>query len=181
MINDEIIVKSDDSKILIAKYPYAPIENPKLAKFILEQGDVQNKFTNVKAQMTDWLITNSEIENLKEWIMKNFLSMKISNSSCDFYFESLWGNVLRKDDFVIPHNHLPGFVSFVYYVKCSEYSSPLHFCTSGLEITPEEGMLFIFPSHLNHYVPPQKFIDERISISGNLYFSRIGNKKIVIS
>jgi len=168
MIIDELTIRSDDVKVLIAKYPYAHKVNSKISEYVLSIGDKQNYSTNVQAEMTDWSITSPEIENLKDWILRNLYSLNPHHLTCSFSFSCFWGIVMRKNHHARPHNHTPAYYSFVYYTKCSEDSSPLCFVTSELKIKPEEGKLILFPSHLNHFVPEQKFPDERISLAGNI-------------
>lgn len=168
MILDELTVRADDCKVLISKYPYSHVDNKKIAEYILSYGDKQNYATNVKAQMTSWDITSPEIEKIKKWVLKNLISMRLSNPLAPFEFSCVWGSVMRKNDYVVLHDHAPAYMSFVYYVKTSEDSSPLCFLTSELRIKPEEGTMILFPAHLKHFVPRQKFLDERISLAGNI-------------
>jgi hypothetical protein len=168
MILDELTVRADDCKVLRSKYPYSHVDNKKIAEYILSCGDKQKYQTNVKAQMTSWDITSPEIEKIKKWVLKNLISMKPANPLAAFDFSCVWGNVMRKNDYAVPHDHTPAYMSFVYYVKTSEDSSPLCFLASGLTIRPDEGTLVLFPAHLKHFVPRQKFLDERISLAGNI-------------
>ena len=83
----------------------------------------------------------------------------------------MWGLIYKKNDFSIPHDHLPFFLSFVYYVSSPKGSPPIIFKSSNYKIYPEDGKLILFPSSLIHYVPKQKINNERICIAGNIHFS----------
>jgi len=98
------------------------------------------------------------------------------------FYGGCWANVLRNGGDNRIHNH-PGAVwSGCYYVSCGapvaeppfngwiEFQDPrpgnLH---GGKErVEPEEGLLLIFPSWLNHFVNPFMGSGERISIAFNL-------------
>jgi uncharacterized protein (TIGR02466 family) len=89
------------------------------------------------------------------------------------------------------HAHPNSIISGVYYLKCSENTSPIIFTDprgyhkyihykqifnrdSGYYLNPEyvvnpkPGMLLLFPSWLEHEVPKQTTEDERITIVFNL-------------
>lgn len=161
------IIKSDLSTISIYHYPFSPLVNDKIANFIKSIGDVQNCSTNVKAVMTDWNITSPEIEELEEWIFEKVYlkEPKLRNLLC---MRDCWGVVYNKENFTLEHNHSPAYLSFVYFLRSSKKASPLCFKSSKLKINPEPGKIIIFPSHLIHYVPPQKDDSERIILSGNI-------------
>ncbi len=98
------------------------------------------------------------------------------------FYGGCWANVLRHGGYNRIHNH-PGAVwSGCYYVSCGEtvaeppangwieFQDPrpgnIH---GGKErVEPEEGLLLIFPSWLNHFVNPFMGGGERISIAFNL-------------
>ena len=100
-----------------------------------------------------------------------------------------WVNVNKQDNYNSRHHHDPHagtFLSGVFYVKCPPdcgairfydprphidtapdmqyfYDSKTHF-----KIFPQENMLLMFPSWLEHDVEPNKSKKERISISFNI-------------
>ena len=53
-----------------------------------------------------------------------------------------------------------------------EYGMDLPFSISKFEYLPEVGDLFIFPAWLQHHVYAFKSDVERISVSGNITFSK---------
>jgi len=148
-------------------------DNEIFANQILEIGDKQNRLTNVKADMTEWLLTDYEsFRSLGIDIVVNHLPHlympPIDGSGFDWIITSLWGVSYKKGDHTIFHDHSPSTFSFCYYVRTSKESSPLIFSDIDYELLPKENDLIIFPSHLKHGVPLQISDSERIVISGNL-------------
>ena len=68
----------------------------------------------------------------------------------------------------VRHNHWPATLSGVYYIDVEENSSPIIF-ENNFSIKPKNGMLLLFPSIVNHEVPPSK--GKRIVASINLLFT----------
>ena len=94
----------------------------------------------------------------------------------------MWGNKLYQGDTHPPHTNSNNILSGVYYLKTGKNSSPIHFFDPRPQATvwrprnkPNwdngsmvgfnaiQGVGFIFPSWLMHWVPPTQ--GERISIS----------------
>ena len=148
-------------------------DNDLYEKQIRECGDVQSKKTNVKAEMTDWLLTEYEsFRNLGIDIVVNHLphlsKPTVDGSVFDWIITALWGNIYHKGDYTDPHDHMPAAYSFTYYVKVPEGSAPLILDDLGEIWTPKEGDLVLFPAHLKHSVPKHTIDEDRISIAGNL-------------
>lgn len=97
---------------------------------------------------------------------------------------SAWINVNNKGDFNVPHVHTECAFSAILYVKTPEDCGKLIFKnptesraypikgnTFGFvptwEVTPSEGLVYVFPSYLEHYVEPSKADSSRISIAFN--------------
>ena len=57
----------------------------------------------------------------------------------------------------------PGTISFLFGEESNSY-------TSHHSFLPREGMMFMFPASLRHFVPPFKSNVTRISVSGNIDF-----------
>jgi len=168
----KINVRSDNTEIFIFNHPCPEELNVQLERDIRICGDQQNKSTNVKALMTHWdMFNHSEVfNNLLDWIVECFgqcdlLSFK---RQTEYKLNSLWGMIYKKGEHTKPHDHLPSYFSFVYFVKVDETSSPLIFEASSTYIKPEPGKIVLFPSHLKHYVPEQTSDCERITIAGNI-------------
>ena len=100
-----------------------------------------------------------------------------------------WANLNRPGDYNILHNHPGQDLAAVYYVKASPplaggaggklelrdprpaagyCSHPKLFSAEPLQITPEPGMLVMFPSWIEHMVHPHHDPEDRISLAINI-------------
>tara|TARA_R100000656_G_scaffold121142_1_gene95890 strand:- start:422 stop:1129 length:708 start_codon:yes stop_codon:yes gene_type:complete len=135
-------------------------------------------------------------EYLNSWFvfMREYYSYKrikfVTNAE-EFKVELpvLWINFQKRYDYNPMHHH-GGIVSFVVFLKVpkeifktqaksnmkhagqlsfqyGELISPL--CATGYSIVPSENLILMFPSTLNHTVPPFWVDEERISVSGNFH------------
>tara|TARA_Y100000592_G_scaffold56812_1_gene89125 strand:+ start:1615 stop:2184 length:570 start_codon:yes stop_codon:yes gene_type:complete len=109
----------------------------------------------------------------------------------DCVLDNMWINVNKYKDFNISHIHPLCSISGVFYVKCPKESGDIVFENTAASllaniwgesdtdkytlntsikwnITPQENVLLLFPSFLNHYVEPNMNKQERISISFNI-------------
>ena len=92
-------------------------------------------------------------------------------------FEAFWGNIYKKGDYTIAHDHKPCPYSVVYFLKSKPNFSPLiieNFNTKTkkdkpLVIKPLEGRLVIFPGSLRHKVPVHIHDETRITLAANIY------------
>ena len=97
----------------------------------------------------------------------------------------MWANVLYEGSAHAPHTHSNNFLSGVYYLSTNEKSSPIQFFdprvqanvlrprnktnwdnASMVQFAAIQSSGYIFPSWLQHWVPPTE--DERISVSWNI-------------
>jgi len=97
----------------------------------------------------------------------------------------MWGNWLKDGQSHPPHTHSNNVLSGVYYIESQKESSPIQFFdprpiahhmkpvntpnwqnAGMLQFDAEEGSGLIFPSWLQHWVPPTK--TDRISVSWNI-------------
>jgi uncharacterized protein (TIGR02466 family) len=97
----------------------------------------------------------------------------------------MWANKLHEGEAHPPHTHSNNVLSGVYYLSTSTKTSPIQFFdprvqahilkprnktnwnnASMVQFDSIEGKGYIFPSWLQHWVPPT--VDERISISWNI-------------
>ena len=74
----------------------------------------------------------------------------------------------EKGNYAVRHNHWPANLSGVYYIDVEENAAPIIF-ENNFPIEPKNGMLLLFPSIVNHEVPPSK--GKRIVASINLLFT----------
>ena len=107
----------------------------------------------------------------------------IEEMTMDFYaatkenivVTNYWSHIHQKDMSTITHNHIPSYVSSVLYVKIPENAGHIVFNTrsnpystpKGSKFEPEEGVYYMFPSFLDHYVTRNMSDDTRISLSFN--------------
>ena len=96
----------------------------------------------------------------------------------------MWANTLNSGEAHSPHTHSNNFLSGVYYLKAGN-TSPIQFFdprpaanvlqprntpnvinSSMVQFNSVEGVGYVFPSWLLHWVPPTK--EQRISISWNV-------------
>ena len=163
----------EGSKVPIYIENLAGHDNDLFEKQIRECGDVQHRKSNVKAEMTHWLLTKYEsFRSLGIDIVVNHLPYlmrpTVDGSIFDWVIIALWGNIYHKGDYTVSHDHMPSPFSFTYYVKVPEGSAPLIFDDLGEIWHPKEGDLVLFPGHIKHSVPEHTIDKNRISIAGNL-------------
>ena len=132
-----------------------------LVRFLENHHDTQNRETNVKATMTDWMMNwNSQpVNDLKNYI----LSLTNSKRIAEF-----WGNVYRKGDYAIEHDHIPCKYSVVYFLKSELNFPPLIVDSKPSIIKPLEGRMVIFPGSLKHSVPVHFSDETRITLAANV-------------
>jgi len=104
-----------------------------------------------------------------------------------------WATVLKDESWNSPHTHPNSSWSFIYYVDTANVDdeegcivfqdprssalqhvkSPGDFNNPSHKIQPEDGLIIMFPSWLEHYVTPYYSDDLRIGISGNIIMTNI--------
>ena len=82
---------------------------------------------------------------------------------------NFWVMDYQDGDETLNHCHFPSSFSAVYYVDVEPNCAPL--IVEGETIQPENGMLVIFPGHLDHSVPKTK--GRRICASGNFHLKPV--------
>jgi uncharacterized protein (TIGR02466 family) len=138
-------------------------------------------------QTKDNLFKLEEFKSLVE-IVQNITANILKNLKYDGYknieITSMWGNHMNEGRAHPPHTHSNNFLSGVYYIESSKDSSPIQFFdpkpqanilkpagaatwqnSSMLQFESIVGTGLIFPSWLQHWVPPTS--SERTSISWN--------------
>ena len=143
--------------------------NNKLKKIILEfrKKYPESDHSNVKAWHShfDTHVKEPKFNILIDRVMdasKDFINIK-----CNLYLLNFWVMEYEKGNHAVKHNHWPATLSGVYYIDVEENSSPIIF-ENNFVIKPKNGMLLLFPSIVNHEVPPSK--GKRIVASFNLQF-----------
>lgn len=164
-----MIYCNHNAKVLNTSIPNSDYWNERLFKIIDNVPDFYNKTTNVKAKMTSFY-SHQEYKDFElfDTIVKSIILdsywKPIDNEELTCF--NMWGNVYNRGDYTIKHNHDPFYISFVYFVKTPKGSSPFIFSNSRKKINGENGKLIIFPSYLDHEVPPNK-CENRVTVSGN--------------
>ena len=139
---------------------------------IYNLGDSMNHSTNVKALMTSYFIFRESkiFNNLLSQIFKKCLECPWVDLKGNHTISTAWGSIYKSKEECNPHSHGNSLVSFVYYLKVDNLSSPLTFHTfPPINIHPKIHDLIMFRGHINHSVPPQPYGGEdRIVLAGNI-------------
>ena len=150
---------------------------PILENYEDNQDEKSRQYTNVKATMTEWNVTTPQIEKLKKYveneIYKFFPESVFGHKNDKLGWKDFWGNVYRKGDHTLSHQHRPSICSFVYFLKTKWYDSPLVFTDFGERVRPKEGRYVVFPGHIWHHVPKHRYDETRITLSGNLFYNEV--------
>jgi len=130
--------------------------------------DVQKRETNVRADMTDWYMHESDTDfaNLSEFAV----SVGNDNSPSKVFLMpyDCWSASYSKGDHTVPHDHWPAIWSWVYNLDCCAQCSPLIFDDASQSVPPVQGMMIMFPGWVKHSVAKQQCDHKRIIIAGNL-------------
>ena len=159
--------------------------------------DPNNQPTNWFCKVhTSYLNTEEKLEEIKAMYNSNIIEFfqEINFPECEIKIQYAWYNVYKKGQWQEVHNHYGGtdgtYFSAVHFLKYNkEKHSPLVFNNTNqtllqpfrlgressidfwdikLPIEVEEGDIIIFPSVLDHQVPPQETDETRITISFNI-------------
>ena len=134
--------------------------------------------SNVKAWRSDWFthkITKvfdplvDMMGSACDYIAENYYDYEYSEPDVKFKPFNFWVMDYVDGDKTLEHNHFPTDFSCVYYVDVEEGCAPL--IIEGETIQPENGLLVVFPGHLNHIVPPNK--GRRMCASGNFHLKPV--------
>ena len=167
--------------VIVGEYPFHKQLKEELVPLLENHRDEMGKRTNVKATMTNYhwgLDTKSKrLQRFQDCILaeaqnhKNYRDLTVASPHLPALFvKDFWANIYYKGDYAHSHDHtefLMGF-SFAYFLKSNWYHSPFIFTDSGKKIKPKEGTYVLFPSHMRHHVPKNRFNETRITLSGNI-------------
>ena len=143
--------------------------NQEIIDILNEQGDKQQFRSNVKAQMSDWnmseyapfkVVAERAQEVVREWYHTR------AGIRLNTHLTACWGAIYRAGDYTLNHAHLPDSYSFVYYPKAEKDCSPL--VLQGYTYQPRTGYGLIFPSWVEHGVPRSNSTTDRIVVAGNM-------------
>ena len=110
-----------------------------------------------------------------------------------FQLIDLWINYMKQNEYNPPHTH-DGQVSWVIFLNTIDLNEEIenykgtagrpgsfvceygenqlpYWAKTGNAYLPTKGEMFMFPAMLRHFVVPFKSNQERISVSGNFFFS----------
>ena len=85
-----------------------------------------------------------------------------------FKISGCWAVIYNQGDGLVEHNHFPFPLSFCYYLRKPEQSSPL--VLGGEEFDLKEGQLIFFEGRENHFVNPS-LVNGRYVITGNILYT----------
>ena len=175
-----------DTPLPIFKFTQDKEMNDYCKEIILEhrEHNPQSTQSNVKAWHSSW---KTHLENLKFQPIVDMICKACYTISSQYYrcsnvhweVNDLWAMMYEKGEYTIRHNHFPpnDFVYFdfssCYYVDVESDCSPIIF-EDNFEIKPENGMLLIWQSFLQHEVPPTQ--GKRMGISTNIAHKLTGNR-----
>ena len=152
-----------------------------IKKIIDKQGDRQNYKTNVKAQMTEWIMQDQPGFKQLADIIKNMAkecSLKQFNRDINAEISDMWGMKYKSNEHAISHDHWPALWSFAYYLNAPKDAPGLFFPQMGDhggERKLEQGLLSMFPGYIQHGVRPAKYKGYRYVVSANVYDKRINS------
>jgi len=139
-------------------------------------------------QTADNLHTKTEVQKFTDCIQEtceNILSYQRYEYD-KVEITGMWANGLKKGETHAPHTHSNNFLSGVYYLVANEETAPIHFFdprpqasvmrpkvtehnytnSSMMQFDSVKNVGYIFPSWLQHWVPPTNI--GRLSISWNV-------------
>ena len=173
--------------------------NKKIFKYIknLEENDL---IGIQKSNLKGWHSKDFDLnqKEIKEYV--NAIGPNLNEALIDMGWDlinqqvkitSMWSIINRSDATNVPHIHSNSFISAAYYVKapknCGDIvlqdprKEPVYFHpkvinpnklnTNNVKITPEEGLLILFPSYIHHSVEANNSKEERVVISFNIDLS----------
>ena len=177
---------TSDYPIIVNEYPFHKQLKEELVPLLENHPDELGKTSNVKATMTNYFwgvdSKSKKLQRFKECILDETRTHKIYATMSQvldtphgkvlpsLFVKNFWANIYYKGDYTISHNHQDftmGF-SFAYFLKSEWYHPPFVFTHSGKKIKSKEGTYVIFPNHINHHVPKNRFKETRITLSGNI-------------
>ena len=137
----------------------------------------------IKSNKGGWQSRNDLHQEKNFWPLIRTLQNGYSNILDDpsQVITGLWLNISSYTNWNSPHTHVTLADSYPYikfsgvlYLKVPPNSGEINFKNplnpnSYTEILPQEKMMIIFPSILEHYVEPNLNQEDRISIAFNMY------------
>ena len=156
--------------------------------FLQELKYIPNKSNQVSEN--NYLLDAPELSNLRQWIQEAveeyFVKVYCPESEVSLRITQSWCNTTSKGESHHEHTHPNSFVSGVFYIQTNADDRIQFFKSTYrmLEVQTkdynawnsqtwwlpvEEGALLLFPSSLQHSVPPVEGEKDRISLSFNTF------------
>ena len=175
---------------------YLCILNNKISTDQLAKTPIKKNIRNHTSATADILKDYPELKKEIEEHLNNYLQQIHSPASSDLrlYITESWLNFTKKGEEHHTHYHPNSFVSGVFYISVNEETDNIEFVNGkqpAMYIQPKEDdsqlekwhrtssdclvgvknqLLLLFPSTLEHLVPPVKGDQPRISLSFNTFF-----------
>jgi hypothetical protein len=141
--------------------------------------------TNVKSFMTDCHLNTPAFVRFqhlfRDEFYKNVESFvnKSTIKSTPLEMGGCWGAIYKGKSFTTFHDHNPNFLSFIYYLKSDENSSPTTFKVYGknkdgvegfydFKVKPVPDLAVVFSPWIRHGVLAANEKTERVIIAGNI-------------
>lgn len=138
------------------------------------------------------LLKNEDFFPLKKYLdsaIKLSLSEKEETTNFDLEWMDFWYTIYGKGHIVQEHFHPNSIISGVFYLKCPPKCGDIVFCDNNYNfknycvnttclktftypkeypVTPESGMILLFPSWLSHKTTPNQSDGEKIMFAFNM-------------
>lgn len=166
---------------VIYNCPFSEQVRDPLIKWIQDKADVRVQGGGLKTKfytgnerdlpehhiLFDWIesILVEAVYDMSRWT--NSAYNESPESSKRFNIADYWGMNYDEGGGTILHNHFPYPISFGYYLKTPEGSSPLIIEGNPIQVT--EGRLILFGGHQSHEVPDSE-VSGRCMIAGNVLY-----------
>ena len=173
------------------------IDNKKLLSVILEDEQILNSvpYSNVGGwHGSDDLHLDDRYDSVVRFIHASFEEVRQHNNYIDYLTVNIpvmWSMVNRKNHFNVNHFHTKSDWSFTYYVNTPRDCGNIVFIDPRIRntmidhryilknyknpatadiysVTPNAGLLIMFPSYLEHHVEPNLTDEVRVCLAGNI-------------
>ena len=158
------------------------IENHNLGNYksYINSQDLYSNGKNGSVTKNQNLLDDLIFTNLKKDILKyskQYLT-QINHNFQDIQISASWANVLNQNEKIFLHNHSNSYISGVIYLNYGaniKFIDPIdnlwtfthHPNPVSYEISPEPGLILLFPSFVNHQVETSQE-NNRVSIAFNI-------------
>lgn len=158
--------------IIYGNYPYPNVVHNLILEIKNNLNSKMENYTNVKGGMTEWDYFVDK-DNFQGFIAYLINTHQTSHPDIFEYFleknniENAWGNEIKKGDSVRYHKH-PCLHGILYLTKGCDLILP----ELNLQITPEPGDYYIFPSEILHGFNESQEEANRYSLIFNIVENR---------